>query len=80
MTTKESREQREWKLTQLREEIQRGLDDIAAGRTVEGRIVELKEKTRDLRELALALETAVGEFCVGLMRQPYHVERLLPGH
>jgi guanine deaminase len=57
-----------------------GIDVAKLRRTVEGRIAELKEKTRDLRELALALETAVGKFCVGLMRQPYHVERLLPGH
>jgi cytosine/adenosine deaminase-related metal-dependent hydrolase len=55
-----------------------GIDVGKLRRTVEGRIAELKDKTRELKALALALEEVVGRFCIGLMREPYRVERLLP--
>jgi hypothetical protein len=31
-----------------------------------------------MKTLSLALEEVVGHFCMGLARQPYHIERLLP--
>jgi 5-methylthioadenosine/S-adenosylhomocysteine deaminase len=55
-----------------------GIDLAALRRKVEDRVAELKEKTRELKTLAHALEELVGHYCVGLAREPYHVERLIP--
>jgi guanine deaminase len=52
--------------------------DLAALRTrLDDRVAELRERTRGLKALADELEDIVGRFCVGLAREPYHVERLL---
>ena len=55
-----------------------GIDVAALRRKISARLDELKEKTRELKALAAALEAVVGQFCIGLARQPYHIERLLP--
>ena len=35
----------------------------------------LNEATAELRDLALKLEELVGQYCVGLAREPYHIRR-----
>ncbi len=42
---------------------------------VEAAVERLRGASAGMRELALALEDHVGRFCVGLARQPYHIER-----
>jgi guanine deaminase len=42
------------------------------------RAAELREKARYAKALALKLEDAIAPFCIGLAREPYHVERHLP--
>jgi guanine deaminase len=56
-----------------------GIDVAALRQKLAARLLELQEKTREAKTLALALEPVVGQYCMGLARQPYHVERLLPG-
>jgi 5-methylthioadenosine/S-adenosylhomocysteine deaminase len=55
-----------------------GIDVAALRAKVDARLADLKEKTGELRELSHRLEDVVGNFCVGLARQPYHIDRLLP--
>ncbi len=57
-----------------------GVDVAALRAKVEARLVELREKTRELKDLAHRLEDVVGRFCVGLAREPYHIERLMPAY
>ena len=50
--------------------------DLAALRTdVERTVARLRAETADGRELAAKLEPIVGSFCIGLAREPYHVQR-----
>jgi guanine deaminase len=44
---------------------------------VEGAVERLRAANSDGRELAAKLEPIVGSFCVGLAREPYHVQRYL---
>ena len=55
-----------------------GIDVAALRGKVAARLVELREKTRELKDLAHRLEDIVGRFCIGLAREPYHIEQLLP--
>jgi 5-methylthioadenosine/S-adenosylhomocysteine deaminase len=56
-----------------------GIDLAALHGKVTARLAELKDKTGELKALALRLDDVVGQFCIGLAREPYPVERLLPG-
>ena len=55
-----------------------GIDVAALRSRIEARLAELRERTRGLKDLAQQLEPVIGRFCVGLARQPYHVERHIP--
>ena len=41
---------------------------------VEAAVERLRGATAEMRELSLALEDHVGHYCVGLARQPYHIQ------
>lgn len=47
-------------------------------RRVEERVADLRALNADARRVADLLEDAVGSYCVGLARAPYHIERRLP--
>jgi len=52
--------------------------DLASLRTrLEAARETLAERTRDARQLAEAMESHVGRFCIGLARQPYPVQAAL---
>ena len=55
-----------------------GIDVAVLRGKIAERVAELRDKTRDLKTLALALEGIVGNFCIGLARESYPVERRLP--
>ncbi len=55
-----------------------GVDVAALRAKVAERIAELRDKTREQKTLALQLEEIVGNFCIGLARTPYPIERRLP--
>jgi len=42
---------------------------------VEVAVDRLRSATADMRELSVKLEDVVGSYCVGLTRQPYHINR-----
>ena len=45
-----------------------------APRLAEAAVERLRGATAGARELSAALEDHVGRFCVGLARQPYHIQ------
>lgn len=47
-------------------------------RRVEERIAALRSLNAEAKRIAALLEDAVGGYCVGLARMPYHIERRLP--
>ncbi len=47
-------------------------------RRVEERVAALRALNAEARHIAALLEDAVGSYCVGLARAPYHIERRLP--
>ncbi len=47
-------------------------------RDVEAAVERLRAANAEARDLALRLEDYVGGFCVGLAKEPYHIERLCP--
>lgn len=47
-------------------------------RRIEERVADLRALNTDDRRIAALLEPAVGSYCVGLAREPYHIERRLP--
>jgi 5-methylthioadenosine/S-adenosylhomocysteine deaminase len=55
-----------------------GIDIGKLRARIAGRVAELKDKTRELKTLADQLADIVGNFCVGLMREPYPIERRMP--
>jgi 5-methylthioadenosine/S-adenosylhomocysteine deaminase len=55
-----------------------GIDVAALRGKVDARLIELREKTRELKDLADRLQDIVGRFCIGLAREPYHIQQLLP--
>src|SRR5437868_692179 len=55
-----------------------GIDIGKLRARIADRVAELKDKTRELKALADQLEDIVGNFCVGLMREPYSIERRMP--
>jgi 5-methylthioadenosine/S-adenosylhomocysteine deaminase len=55
-----------------------GIDVGKLRARIADRVAELKDKTRELKALADQLEDIVGNFCVGLAREPYPIERRMP--
>jgi 5-methylthioadenosine/S-adenosylhomocysteine deaminase len=51
------------------------IDEAKLRRDVERAIERLRAASAPLKELALSLEGAVENYCVGLSREPYHVQR-----
>ena len=51
------------------------VDEAKLARDAEAVAARLREASSANRELVLKLEDLVGTFCIGLARQPYHVER-----
>ena len=47
-------------------------------RRIEERIASLRALNENDKRIAALLEPAVGSYCVGLAREPYHIERRLP--
>lgn len=58
-------------------QFQTGVDLASLRSRLETARETLAERTRDVRQLAEALEPHVGRFCVGLARQPYPVQAAL---
>ncbi len=52
-----------------------GFDYAKLRADVEAAVERLRGATAGMRELAEALESHVGKFCVGLAQGPYHVQR-----
>ena len=50
-------------------------DDAKLVADVETAVDRLRGATAGMRELTVALEDHVGHYCVGLARQPYHIQR-----
>jgi len=55
-----------------------GIDVAALRAKIADRVADLRDKTREQEILALQLEEIVGNFCIGLARTPYPIERRLP--
>jgi len=53
------------------------VDLVALRAEVERAVDRLRADAADGRELAARLEPIVGSFCVGLAREPYHVQRYI---
>lgn len=54
------------------------IDEAKLARDAEASAERLRAANADFKALAQELESAVGHLCVGMMREPYHIERHAP--